>query len=230
MLPLTDRRDGGRFLASKLATYRGSPNLMVLGLPRGGVPVAYEVARRLRAPLDVFVVRKLGMPGHEELALGAIASGGVLVLNHDIINQLRVPEPTIAAIAARESKELARREAMYRGSRPPLDLRDKTVILVDDGLATGATIRAAVTAVRSASPRTLVVGVPVGSLDTCTAMRALADDVICAATPSPFFSVGSWYHDFAQTTDDEVRTLLERPTEEAAAVEGPGAESARRPS
>ncbi len=203
---------------------------MVLGLPRGGVPVAYEVARRLRAPLDVFVVRKLGMPGHEELALGAIASGGVLVLNHDIINQLRVPEPTIAAIAARESKELARREAMYRGSRPPLDLRDKTVILVDDGLATGATIRAAVTAVRSASPRTLVVGVPVGSLDTCTAMRALADDVICAATPSPFFSVGSWYHDFAQTTDDEVRTLLERPTEEAAAVEGPGAESARRPS
>jgi putative phosphoribosyl transferase len=230
MLPLTDRRDGGRFLASKLAIYRGLPNLMVLGLPRGGVPVAYEVARRLRAPLDVFVVRKLGMPGHEELALGAIASGGVLVLNHDIINQLRVPEPTIAAIAARESKELARREAMYRGARPPLDLRDKTVILVDDGLATGATIRAAATAVRSASPRTLVVGVPVGSLDTCTAMRALADEVICAATPSPFFSVGSWYHDFAQTTDDEVRALLERPTEEAAAVEGPGAESARRPS
>lgn len=229
MLPFKDRRDGGRYLAQKLSSYRSVSNLLVLGLPRGGVPVAYEVARRLRAPLDVLVVRKLGMPGHEELALGALAGGGVLVLNHDIINQLRVPETTIAAIAAREALELTRREVAYRGSRAPLQLRDKTVILVDDGLATGATLRAAATAVRSAAPRALVVGVPVGSIDTCMAMRAVADDVMCAETPAPFVSVGSWYRDFTQTEDEEVGWFLDRAKEEAIGVE-PGAESERRPS
>lgn len=194
------------------------------------MPVAYEVARRLRAPLDVLVVRKLGMPGHEELALGALASGNVLVLNHDIIQQLRVPEATIAAIAAREALELTRREVAFRGSRPPLQLRDKTVILVDDGLATGATLRAAATAVRSAAPKTLVVAVPVGSVDTCTAMRAVADDVMCAETPTPFVSVGSWYQDFAQTTDEEVRWVLDRARDDMSAAETAGAESFRRPS
>jgi predicted phosphoribosyltransferase len=230
MLPFKDRREGGRHLALKLASYRSAPNLLVLGLPRGGVPVAYEVARRLRAPLDTLVVRKLGMPGHEELALGALASGGVLVLNHDVIQQMRVPEATLAAIAAREALELTRREVAFRGSRPPLQLRDKTVILVDDGLATGATLRAAATAVRSASPKTLVVAVPVGSIDTCMAMRAIADDVMCAETPTPFVSVGSWYQDFAQTNDDEVRLLLDRARDESTGAEAISTDSLRRPS
>jgi predicted phosphoribosyltransferase len=205
-----DRRDAGQALAEQLAPYAGRPDVLILALPRGGVPVAYEVARALGAPLDVFLVRKLGLPGHEELAMGAVATGGVRVLNDDIVRGLGVPPPVIEAVAAWEQEELTRRERLYRGDRPPPDARGRTVILVDDGLATGATMRAALAALHRQQPARLVVAVPTAAPETCDEMRAEADDVVCATTPEPFHSVGLWYEDFSQTTDDEVRELLER--------------------
>ncbi len=207
-----DRREAGRLLAAKLTAYANRPDVIVLALPRGGVPVAYEVARALGAPLDVFVVRKLGVPGSEELAMGAVATGGVRVLNDQLVNRLGIPDHLIDAVAVREGQELARRERLYRGGRPLLDVRDRTVILVDDGLATGATMHAAIAVLRQLHPARIVVAVPTASPETCEEMRAEVDDVICAITPEPFQAVGRWYQDFAQTTDEEVQDLLTRRT------------------
>ena len=218
-----DRTDAGRQLAAELAPYAGRPDVRVLALPRGGVPVAFEVAKALRAPLDVFLVRKLGLPGHEELAMGAIASGGVRVLNEDVVRRAGVSDDVIDAVAAEEEEELERRERLYRGTRPPADVRDRTVILVDDGLATGATMRAAVVALRQQRPARIVVAVPVGAAETCAEFETEADVTVCAHTPEPFYGVGMWYGDFSQTTDEEVRELLERAAEDSdsgAAVAG----------
>jgi predicted phosphoribosyltransferase len=205
-----DRADAGRQLSAHLAHYAGRDDVIVLALPRGGVPVAYEVATALGAPLDVFLVRKLGVPGHEELAMGAIASGGVRVENEVVVRQLGIPERAIDAAAVRELQELERREAAYRGDRPPPDVRGKTAILVDDGLATGSTMRAAVAALRRRGPARVVVAVPVGAPETCAEFAEEADEAVCAREPEPFLAVGAWYADFAQTTDEEVRELLER--------------------
>jgi len=203
-----NRTDAGRQLAEKLATYADRPDVLVLALPRGGVPVGSEVARALGAPLDAFLVRKLGVPGYEELAMGAVATGGVRVLNDEIVRGLGIVEHVIDVAVAREMEELARREQLYRGGSPPPDVAGRTVILVDDGLATGATMRAAVAALRRQHPARIVVAVPTASPDTREALKAEADDVVCATTPEPFFAVGHWYEDFRQTTDDEVRDLL----------------------
>jgi len=205
-----DRREAGRLLAARLSAYANRPDVRVLALPRGGVPVGAEVASALGAPLDVFVVRKLGVPGHEEYALGAIATGGVRVLNEDVVRALRIPDRVIDALAAREQEELARRERVYRGHRPPLDVRGRTVILVDDGLATGATMHAAIRALRQQQPARIVVAVPTASPETCAELKTEVDDIICATTPDPFYAVGLWYEDFSQTTDEEVRELLAR--------------------
>jgi putative phosphoribosyl transferase len=203
-----NRREAGRVLARRLQRYPQSPGPLVLALPRGGVPVAYEVAQALRAPLDVFLVRKLGVPGAEELAMGALASGGVRVLNQPVIEQLKLPWRAIEQVTAREQAELQRREHAYRNHRPPPDVKNKTVILVDDGLATGASMRAAVQALKQMGPARLVVAVPVAAAETCAALRVVADEVICAFTPKDFEGVGKWYEDFSPTTDDEVRELL----------------------
>jgi predicted phosphoribosyltransferase len=203
-----NRRKAGRLLATKLAAYANRPDVIVLALPRGGVPVGYEVARALNAPLDVFLVRKLGVPGHEEFALGAIATGGVRVLNQDVVRGLRIPPDVIDAIAAREQQELERRERLYRGDRPAPTVRDRTVILVDDGLATGATMLAAINALRQRAAGRIVVAVPIASPETCHQLSEEVDDIVCAVTPEPFHAVGLWYEDFSQTTDDEVRELL----------------------
>ena len=205
-----NRTDAGRQLAEKLAAYANRPDVLVLALPRGGVPVAFELARAFGAPLDVFLVRKLGVPGYEELAMGAVATGGVRVLNDEIVRGLGISEHEIDAVVARELRELSRRDRLYRGDRPPSDVAGRTVILVDDGLATGATMRAAVQALRRQQPGRIVAAVPTASPDTCQVLKAEADDVICAITPEPFFAVGHWYDDFTQTTDDEVRELLAR--------------------
>ena len=207
-----NRIDAGRRLAEKLAAYADRPDVLVLALPRGGVPVGFEVARALGAPLDVFLVRKLGVPRYEELAMGAVATAGVRVLNDDIVRGLGISEHEIDAAVARELQELARRERLYRGDRPSPDVAGRTVILVDDGLATGATMRAAVAALREQQqqPTRIVVAVPTASPDTCEVLKAEADDVVCAMTPEPFFAVGHWYEDFTQTTDNEVRELLTR--------------------
>ncbi|WP_394838194.1 phosphoribosyltransferase [Pendulispora rubella] len=209
-----DRADGGRRLAAKLG-HLGPLNPRVLALPRGGVPVGYEVACALGAPLDVFIVRKLGVPGHEELAMGAVASGGIRVLNLPLIEELRIPKELVERIAERETLEIARREVRYREGRPLVDMRDRPVILVDDGLATGATMFAAVSAVRAGGAQHIVVAVPISSPDTCTQMRQYADQVVCAMTPEPLYAVGLWYEDFTQTTDDEVCALLARSAETA---------------
>jgi predicted phosphoribosyltransferase len=203
-----DRTEAGQELAGKLAHYAGRSDVLVLALPRGGVPVAAEVARALGAPLDVILVRKLGLPGREELAMGAIASGGVRVLNDEVVNMLGVPPDIIEQVAAREVLELRRREQAYRGDRRPPDVRGRTVIVIDDGLATGSTMRAAVMALRSQRPARIVVAVPVGAADTCNEFAAVADESVCARTPEPFFGVGRWYVDFAPPSDDEVRQLL----------------------
>jgi putative phosphoribosyl transferase len=205
-----DRRHAGRVLASALAGYGGRRDVLVLALPRGGVPVGYEVAEALGAPLDLMVVRKLGVPGHEELAMGAIASGGARVLNEDVIAALGIPQRIIDAVTRDETIELARREAAWRGEEPPLEVRGKTAILVDDGLATGSTMRAAVAGLRKLGPRRIVIGVPVAAAATCDELVGEVDDVVCPATPEQFYAVGLWYEDFEQTTDEEVRALLER--------------------
>ena len=214
ILPFNDRRQAGRILARHLEPWRGQPGLIVLALPRGGVPVGFEVARELQAPLDVWVVRKLGFPGHEEYAMGAIASGGVCVMNP--VPGVHVAPEAVAAAVAREQAELARREQLYRNPRPAIALGGRTVIVVDDGLATGSTMRAALTVIRQQHPLKLVVAVPVGARETCESLRDLADEVLCAETPEPFHAVGLWYRGFAQTDDDEVCHLLEearRPRE-----------------
>jgi predicted phosphoribosyltransferase len=222
------RRDAGRVLASLLQHYRGRDDVIVLALPRGGVPVAYEVARALGAPLDVFLVRKLGVPGHEELAMGAIASGGVIVLEDDVVRGLDIPPEVIQRVADQEARELERRERAYRGDRPFPNLAGKVVILVDDGLATGSSMRAAIQAVRSRRPARIVVAVPAAPESTCRELEHEVDEVICAVTPAPFFAVGQAYWDFTQTTDDEVRALLRSAEDErltgvtGANVEGEG--------
>ncbi|HET7583477.1 MAG TPA: phosphoribosyltransferase [Gemmatimonadaceae bacterium] len=215
-LRFRDRAEAGRVLAAELMPY-ASPRTVVLALPRGGVPVGYEVARALGAPLDVFVVRKLGLPGHEELAMGAIASGGTRIINEDVVREFGITDPELAAVAAAEERELERRERRYRDDRPRADVRGRTVILVDDGLATGSTMRAAVAALRQDQPDRIIVAVPVAARETCALLRREADGVICAVTPEPFHAVGLWYEDFTQTSDDEVRALLARRAAEVRA-------------
>lgn len=205
-----DRFEAGRELAQRLSQYANRPDAIVLGLPRGGVAVAYEVARLLHLPMDVFVVRKLGVPGQEELAMGAIATGGVRVLNEAVIGALGLDRQAIDAVIQREHQELQRREQEFRGGRPPPDLEGKLVIIVDDGLATGATMWAAVTAVRAMRPARIVMAVPVADPATCDAFRRIADEVVCAVTADPFQAVGLWYEDFRQMTDEQVRALLDR--------------------
>ena len=214
MAQFRDRRDAGRILAQKLLAYANRSDLIVLALPRGGVPVAYEVAGELNAPLDIFIVRKLGLPGHEELAIGAIASGGVRVLNHDIIRALNIPKEMINIVAERELQELQRREHNYRGDRPAPEVRDRTVILIDDGLATGASMRAAVVGLRTQHPARIVVAVPAAAQETCEAFEFEVDEIVCAITPEPFYGVGRWYEDFSQTTDEEVRTFLQEANQQ----------------
>jgi putative phosphoribosyl transferase len=214
-----DRFDAGTTLATQLAAYAGRNDVVVLALPRGGVPVGFEVARALQAPLDVFLVRKLGVPGHEELAMGAIAGGGVQVVNEDVVEALDVPPERIAAVAAAEEQELERRLRAYRSGMPPLDVRGKIAILVDDGLATGSSMRAAVQALRRLDPARIVVAVPTAAAETCERLAAEADEVVCASTPRPFHAVGLSYRDFSQTTDAEVTDLLRRAASGAA---GPG--------
>ncbi|MFT4040297.1 MAG: phosphoribosyltransferase family protein [Thermomicrobiales bacterium] len=207
-LPYRDRRAAGQALASFLLPYANRPDVTVLGLPRGGAPVAAEVAAALALPLDLFLVRKLGAPGREELAMGAIASGDVRVINDDVVRALGLLPAAIAEVEARERQELARREHRYRGARPPLVLRGQTVILVDDGLATGSSMRAAIQAVRHLDPARIVAAVPVGAASVCADLRAVADEVVCAETPEPFTAVGAWYDDFRATTDDEVEAII----------------------
>ncbi|HEX8029832.1 MAG TPA: phosphoribosyltransferase [Vicinamibacterales bacterium] len=199
-------------MAERLSSYKGLPNVVVLGLPRGGVPIAHLVSQALGAPFDVYVVRKLGVPGHEELAMGAIASGGVRLINRDVVEELRIPSAAIESAAAAEQIELDRRQLAYRGSRPALELAGKVVILVDDGLATGSTMRAAVMAVRQQHPARIIVAVPVGAQSTCTELAREADEVVCLRTPDPFVAVGLWYRDFTPTSDREVQSLLKAST------------------
>ena len=204
----TNRREAGQALARHLRAYTNDPNTLVLALPRGGVPVGFEIARELVLPLDIFIVRKLGVPRHEELAMGAIASGGARVLNEEVVDRLRISEEQIDAVASRDSLELERREREYRGDVPPLDVTGKTVILVDDGLATGSTMRAAIQALRQKNAGQIIVAVPVGAPDSCARIASEADRVICAVQPEDFQAVGAWYDDFSQTTDAEVCELL----------------------
>lgn len=203
-----NRTDAGRRLAQALGAYAGRSDLVVLALPRGGVPVAYEVARALNAPLDLLIVRKLGTPGNPELAMGAIASGGASVLNPDVVSIYRISEETIERVAANERQELARRERLYRGDRPYPEIENRCIIVVDDGIATGATMRAGLAALRQLNPSRIVVAVPLAPSDTVERLRSEVDEVVCLATPEPFFAVGQGYRDFSQTTDDQVREIL----------------------
>ncbi len=204
-----DRFEAGQFLARKLQTYRERPGVLVLALPRGGVPVAFEVAKALDAPLDIFLVRKLGVPGHEELAMGAVADGGVVVLNDDLVSSLSITEDILDDVARRERQTIQRQRDAYRDGQPAPVLRGRTVILVDDGLATGSTVRAAVAAIRKQQPRRLVVAVPVGASETCAELGDEVDEIVCAVTPQHFMAVGMWYDDFSPTSDSTVRILLE---------------------
>jgi putative phosphoribosyl transferase len=209
-IPFANRRQAGKKLAAKLTRYGNRSDVLVLALPRGGVPVAFEVARALQAPLDVFLVRKLGLPGHKEFAMGAIATGGVRVLNEEVTSRIHIPESTIDEVARREQKELERRERLYRGDQPAPNLQGRTVILIDDGLATGSTMRAAATALRQMRPAKIIVAVPVAAPETCEEFRSEVDEVVCAAMPEPFMAVGAWYEEFSDTSDEEVRDLLAR--------------------
>jgi len=213
-----DRTEAGQLLAQKLREYANRGDVVVLALPRGGVPVGFEAARALNAPLDVFVVRKLGVPGHEELAMGAIASGGVRVLNQDVVRALGISRGLVDLVAEREQRELQRREREYRDGRASVDIRDRTVILVDDGLATGSSMRVAAIALKRKEPAEIIIAVPVAAPQTCAEFRSVVDKVVCAATPEPFHAVGQWYRDFSQTSDEEVRDLLS----EAARLTAPG--------
>jgi putative phosphoribosyl transferase len=204
----TDRFEAGKVLSKKLLQYRGRTDVIVLALPRGGVPVAYEVAKALDAPLDVFLVRKLGLPGHQELAMGAVADGNVIVRNEHVIASLDIPEALMETVAQNERRELQRQRELYRDGEPAPQVKDHIVILVDDGLATGSTVRAAIAALRKQAPKRLTVAVPVGAAETCAELRAEADEVICAKVPRQFVAVGLWYQDFSQTSDDTVRALL----------------------
>ncbi len=210
MTLFANRSDAGRRLAQDLLEYKGRNDVVVLALPRGGVPVAYEAARELNAPLDVFLVRKLGVPGHEELAMGAIASGGVRVLNTDVLRALDIPGNVVNAVTEREQHELERREQEYRDGRPAPELAGKLVILIDDGLATGASMRAAVQGVRAQNPARIVVAAPTGAPETCAQFEQIADQIVCDTMPEPFYGVGTWYEDFGQTSDAEVRELLKQ--------------------
>ena len=212
-----DRAEAGRLLAELLRDYAGRDDVVVLALPRGGVPVGYEVARALGAPLDVFVVRKLGLPGHPELAMGALASGGLVVLNQGVTKALGIDEASVRRVIEAELEELQRREALFRGTSEPPDVAGKTVILVDDGLATGSTMRAAAQAVRQLDPKRIVVAVPVAAEETCDEFRDIVDEIVCGVTPRPFHAVGLWYDDFSQTSDEEVRELLADAAEHAEA-------------
>jgi putative phosphoribosyl transferase len=218
MMIFKNRADAGRKLAARLTRYADRGDVLVLALPRGGVPVAYEVAKKLNAPLDVFLVRKLGVPGQEELAMGAIASGGVRVVNEELVNYLGIPDEVIDGIAAVEQRELERRALAYRDDRPPIDVKDRVVILIDDGLATGSTMRAAAASLRPQKPRRIVVGVPVSSPEICDEFRSEVDEIVCAFTPENLQGVGLWYEDFSQTSDDEVRELLQRMAKTRSAV------------
>jgi putative phosphoribosyl transferase len=213
-----DRADAGIQLAARLLRYAGDPNVVVLGLPRGGVPVAYQVARRLQVPLDIFVVRKLGVPEHRELAMGAIATGGVRVLNPDVVTALRISEQTIAEVAAQEQKELERQQRAFRGEVPFPDLAGCTVIVVDDGLATGSTMRTAVRALRQMQPARIVVGAPVAAAETCRSLAQEADEVVCVSIPEEFRAVSMWYQEFSQTSDEEVQSLRESSTHVGGAI------------
>jgi putative phosphoribosyl transferase len=205
-----DRSDAGRILASRLTHYKGRKDVVVLALPRGGIPVAYEIGKELGVPVDVFVVRKLGVPGQEELAMGAIASGDVRIINYDVVNQFGIDQETIDRITDEERQELRRREQLYRGDRRPPALAGKSIILVDDGIATGSTMRAAIAAMRQSTPARLIVAVPVAAASTYREMSAEVDEFICPETPEAFFAISQWYERFEQTTDDEVRDLLSR--------------------
>jgi putative phosphoribosyl transferase len=209
-----NRTQAGQVLAGMLQEYSNREDLLVLALPRGGVPVAFEIANALHAPLDVFLVRKLGVPGQEELAMGAIATGGIRVLNYEVVKHLGLPDHVIDSATEKEQRELDRREQAYRGNREPPEVPGRTIILVDDGLATGSTMRAAVTALRQQKPARIVVAVPVAATSTCQEFREEVDQIICATTPEPFYGVGQWYEDFSQTTDEEVRDLLDRAAQE----------------
>jgi len=203
-----NRTEAGKLLASHLAEYGNCPDVLVLALPRGGVPVAFEVAKALNLPLDICLVRKLGVPGHKELAMGALASDGVRVLNYDVVSWLNISSNTIDEVASKELRELQRRDRAYRGNRPPPDIKNRTVILVDDGLATGSTMRAAITVLQLEQPQRIIVAVPVAPQAICKELQAEVDRVVCLLTPEPFYAIGLWYEDFSQTTDDEVRELL----------------------
>jgi putative phosphoribosyl transferase len=213
-----DRTEAGQRLATRLAAYANFSNLLVLGLPRGGVPVAYEIATALHAPLDVWLVRKLGVPGQEELAMGAIALGGVMILNQEIIQALNIPQDAIQRVAEAEQQELERRDRAYRGNRPLPQVQDHTVILVDDGIATSSTLRAAIAALQRQNPRRIVVAAPVAPPSVCDALRNVVDDVVCLSMPEPLQSIGMWYQDFSQTTDEEVRELLKQSAISLAAI------------
>lgn len=215
---LQNRTEAGQLLASRLTAYADCPDGLVLALPRGGVPVAFEIARKLHLPLDVCLVRKLGVPGHKELAMGAIASNDVTIVNRDVVNWLHVSPETIERVAAQEKEELARRDRVYRGNRPAPEIRDRTIILVDDGIATGATIRAAIATLRQQQPKEIVVAVPVAAPSVCQELRTEVDKLICLRKPEPLHSISLWYEDFSQTTDEEVRQLLARAEGELMAM------------
>lgn len=219
-----DRSEAGQQLATRLLAFAGRPDTLVLALPRGGVPVGFEIARALAVPLDVFIVRKIGVPDQPELAMGAIASGGVEVVNQQTMDVLGIDEATFRAVVERERAELARREQAYRGGRPALDIRGRRVIVVDDGLATGASMRSAVQALRRQEPAQIVVAVPVGAPGTCETLAQIADDLVCLHMPEPFYAIGLWYEDFSQTSDVQVRTMLEQAREFSAHTVGPPTE------
>jgi putative phosphoribosyl transferase len=207
-----NRTEAGKLLASKLTQYANHPDVLVLGLPRGGVPIAFEVAKALNAPLDIWLVRKLGVPGQKELAMGAIAAGGIQVLNEDLLDWLRIPGQTITRVAEQEFQELQRRDRLYRGDHPLPNIRDRIVILIDDGLATGSTMRAVIVALKHQQPQRIIIAVPVAPLDTCDRLRSEVDAMVCLMTPKHFAGIGQWYEDFTQTTDEQVCELLKAMT------------------